>query len=365
MHDRFLTRIEKLRKEVRKLRCDGMLISNYTNVTYLTGFTGDSSWLFVTPKTVLLITDFRYVTQLEGECPGLPLHVRGTAESMPEMVEAVVKSAKVSKLAVEASTLSVALYESIGGRLKQTELVSTNMVVELLRQVKDKFEIAEIRRSIHMAERAFATIKASLRGDQTEKLVTAEIEHQIRLFGGVGCAFPPIVGVGPQAALPHAVPGESRIEEDDFVLIDWGAQAGLYLSDLTRVLVTGKISSKLRKIYGIVLKAQQAAIDMIAPGVAMCDVDKAARKVIADAGHAKHFGHGLGHGFGLEIHEQPRLGANQSEPLKAGMVVTVEPGIYLPGWGGVRIEDDILVTRSGHEVLSNVSKDLDDCVVNL
>ena len=278
MHDRFLTRIDKLRREVRKLGCDAMLISNFTNVTYLTGFTGDSSWLFVTPDAAVLITDFRYVTQLESECPGLDLHIRGTAESMPEMVESVVKAAKIAKLAIEASTLSVSLHESIDRRLPVTELVSTSMLVELLRQVKDKFEIAEIRRSIHMAERAFATIKASLRGDQTEKLVAAELEHQIRLFGGVGCAFPPIVGVGPQAALPHAVPGESQIADDHFVLVDWGAQAGLYLSDLTRILVTGKTTQKLRKIYDIVLKAQMAAIKKIAPGVPMCDVDKAARE---------------------------------------------------------------------------------------
>ncbi|MCA9214820.1 MAG: aminopeptidase P family protein [Planctomycetales bacterium] len=365
MHDRFLSRIDKLRSKIRECECDSMLVSNYTNVTYLTGFTGDSSYLFVTQDNVVLITDFRYITQLEQECPGLDLHQRSTNETMPEMVEVVVKKAGVSKLAIEASTMSVALRDSIAERLPSAELVSSTMVVELLRQIKDDHEIEEIRRSIRMAERAFETIKASLRGDQTEKLVTAELEHQIRLFGGVGCAFPPIVGVGPQAALPHAVPGDSRIADDDFVLIDWGAKAGLYLSDLTRVLVTGSVSDKLRRIYRIVLNAQEAAISKIAPGVPMCDVDAAARSVIADAGHAEHFGHGLGHGFGLEIHEQPRLGAKHSEPLEVGMVITVEPGIYLPGWGGVRIEDDVLVTESGHEVLSRVSKQLDDCIVEL
>lgn len=365
MHDRYLRRIEKLRRQIRKLSCDAMLVSNYTNVTYLTGFTGDSSYLLLSPNSTLLITDFRYVTQLEEECPGLDLHVRASSESIVNTTAEILHSAKIRNVGIESATMSVKVHNGLDNKLPNTELVPTNMVVETLRQIKDKFEVSEIRRSIHMAERAFATIAASLRGEQTEKLVTAELEHQIRLFGGVGCAFRPIVGVGPQAALPHAVPGNSRIADDDFVLIDWGAQAGLYLSDLTRVLVTGKVSAKLRKIYEIVLKAQLAAIKKIKPGVPMCDVDTAARSVIENAGHGKHFGHGLGHGFGLEIHEQPRLGANIREPLSAGMVVTVEPGIYLPGWGGVRIEDDVLVTRTGHEVMSNVPKELDECIVPL
>jgi Xaa-Pro aminopeptidase len=365
MHDRFLTRIDKLRRHVGKLGCGAMLISNYTNVTYLTGFTGDSSYLFLTKDTTLLITDFRYITQLEDECPGLELFVRSTAENMLDTVATIVQAAKAAKLGIEAASMSVDMYEGLSEKLEKTELVSTKMVVETFRQVKDKFELSEIRRSIHLAQRAFATMTAALRGDQTEKLIAADLEHQIRLFGGVGCAFPPIVGVGPQAALPHAVPGDSRIADDDFVLIDWGARAGLYLSDLTRVLVTGKISTRLRKVYDIVLTAQQAAINKIGPGVPMSEVDAAARQLIADAGHGKHFGHGLGHGFGLEIHEQPRLSVNHHEPLMPGMVVTVEPGIYLPGWGGVRIEDDVLVTKSGHEVLSNVPNDLEACVVEL
>jgi Xaa-Pro aminopeptidase len=153
------------------------------------------------------------------------------------------------------------------------------------------------------------------------------------------------------------------VAANPLLLLDWGAKAHLYLSDLTRILVTGKISPKLERIYGVVLKAQEQAIAAIRPGALMSDVDAAARNVITKAGYGKQFGHGLGHGFGLEIHETTRLAANQDRPLKAGMVITVEPGIYLPGWGGVRIEDDILVTRTGHEVLSSLPKTLEQCVV--
>ena len=173
------------------------------------------------------------------------------------------------------------------------------------------------------------------------------------------------MGVGDRAALPHGEPSDKRINEADFVLIDWGAQTDLYVSDLTRVLVYGRLSPKLQKVYDVVLHAQLAAIDRIQPGVSMADVDAVARGQITDAGYGKYFGHGLGHGIGLEVHEAPRLGVGQKGELKAGMVVTVEPGIYLPGWGGVRIEDDVLVTKTGHEVLSTLPKDLESCTVSV
>ncbi len=190
-----------------------------------------------------------------------------------------------------------------------------------------------------------------------------ELEYQIRLFGGVCGAFPSIIGVGPRAALPHGRPTrEAKIGDSDFVLIDWGARGRLYHSDLTRVLVTGRLSPELQQVYGVVLAAQRAAIAAIRPGAIMKEIDATARQVIADAGYGERFGHSLGHGIGLAVHEQPRLAPDQDRPLAPGMVVTVEPGIYLPGWGGVRIEDDVLVTEDGHEVLTSVPKELEECM---
>jgi Xaa-Pro aminopeptidase len=199
--------------------------------------------------------------------------------------------------------------------------------------------------------------------EMSELDVAAELEYRARRFGAKALAFPPLVGVGWRAALPHAAPTSRRLRESDFILIDWGANSGLYLSDLTRVLVTGKISAKFRKIYGIVLTAQLAAIDAIRPGISCEQVDSVARTIIAKAGYGSAFGHGLGHGTGLDIHESPRFAAGQKAKLQPGMIVTVEPGIYLPDWGGVRIEDDVLVTRTGHEVLTDVPKEIEDCVV--
>jgi len=179
-----------------------------------------------------------------------------------------------------------------------------------------------------------------------------------RLRSGAGC-----LASGHRAALPHAVPGERELGESELVLVDWGAAAGLYKSDLTRVLVTGRISPKFKRLYEIVLEAQTRAIAAIRPGVAAQDVDQVARRVIDEAGHGRRFGHGLGHGIGLDVHEAPRLAAESTAVLKPGMVVTVEPGIYLPGWGGIRIEDDVLVTRDGHEVLTHVGKQLSEVIV--
>ena len=358
-------RCGRLRRLLRKTDAHAILVTSEPNVTYLTGFTGDSSYLLLLKTGEVLLTDQRYTTQLEEECPGLDLFARTPTQSMLVTIEKVVKKAKIGSLAVEADSLSIALYQQMTGQLTKVTLISTSGLVEQLREIKDKEEIAAICVAIDQAQRAFGVVRASLRGDQTEKQVADQIEHQIRLFGGKSTSFPPIVAVGAWAALPHAVPGQRRIDQSNFVLIDWGANQQLYMSDLTRVLVTGKISTKLERIYGVVLKAQLAAIAAIKPGASMKKVDAAARGTIDKAGYGKRFGHGLGHGIGLEIHEAPRLAANVDRPLKAGMVVTVEPGIYLPGWGGVRIEDDVLVTRTGHQVLSSVTKDLSECVVEL
>jgi len=331
----------------------------------LTGFTGDSSYLLLSRERELLLTDKRYTQQLEEECPALDLAVRGPGSKITDFAAEVVAKLRLPSLAIEADVVTVSFHEKLKESLKGTSLAHTSGLVESLREIKDAGEIAEIREAVNIAQRAFAVIRASLRLGRTEKEVADELEYQIRLFGGVCGAFPSIIGVGPRGALPHGRPiRESRIGDFDFVLIDWGARGRLYHSDLTRVLVTGKLSPQLERVYGVVLKAQQAAIALVRPGAIMKDVDAIARQTITDASFGEAFGHSLGHGLGLAVHELPRLAPDQDRPLAAGMVVTVEPGVYLPGWGGVRIEDDVLVTPDGCEVLTSVPKELTDCVVN-
>ncbi|MCA9099818.1 MAG: aminopeptidase P family protein [Planctomycetales bacterium] len=359
---RYEARCKRLRSALRRSGADALLVTSFTNVTYLTGFTGDDSYLLVGPREEVLVSDPRYTTQLGDECPGLRVHIRPPGESMFDAVTRVARSAAVKRLGVEGDSMSVGLHQRLAAAMPQAELSVTDGLVEQLRLIKDADEISEIRRAVAQAEKAFAVVRAGLHREQSEKQVVDSLEMQLRTFGAKCSSFPPIVATGPRAALPHAQPTEHTIAESPFVLIDWGADSGLYKSDLTRVLLTGRIPAKFEKIYKVVLKAQLRAIEAIKPGASCHEVDAVARTVISQAGFGKYFGHGLGHGIGLDIHEGPRLARGQDLQLKPGMVVTVEPGIYLPGFGGVRIEDDVLVTRSGCEVLTSVEKELADVV---
>jgi Xaa-Pro aminopeptidase len=359
----FLARRKKLRSLIKEAKADALLVTSFTNVTYLTGFTGDDSYLLVTMDGETLISDPRYTTQLDEECPGLRLEIREPGVTMLTGTADAILSSKVERLGIEGTSATVSFKQSLTKELPKVEIVVTENLVEKLRLVKDNSEVEATRVACGQARRAYDVVRAALTTNMTELEVAAELEYQARRFGAKALSFSPIVAVGPRAALPHARPTARKLGESDFTLIDWGVNSGLYMSDLTRIIVTGKISPKLRKIYGVVLKAQLAAIDAIRPGKACEEVDAIARRIITRAGFGKAFGHGLGHGTGLQIHEAPRLAVGQKTKLLPGMIVTVEPGVYVPGWGGVRIEDDVLVTRTGHEVLSDVAKQLEDCVL--
>lgn len=359
----FVTRRKKLRALIGEAEAGSLLVTNFKNVTYLTGFTGDDSYLLVTLDGEILVTDPRYTTQLEEECPDLKLEIREPGVTMLQGVTTVVGRAKIERLGIEGASATVAFQESLQKALPKVKLITTENLVEELRLEKDKDEIEATRLACVQARKAFDVVRAGLTPDMTELDVAAELEYRARRFGAKSLSFPAIVAAGPRSALPHARPTSRRLSESDFTLIDWGVNSGLYMSDLTRIIVTGRISPKLRKIYGVVLKAQLAAIDSIRPGMTGEQVDSVARRIITRAGFGKAFGHGLGHGTGLEIHEAPRLAVGHKTELRPGMIVTVEPGVYVPGWGGVRIEDDVLVTRTGHEVLSDVPKQLEDCVL--
>jgi Xaa-Pro aminopeptidase len=360
----YQARRDKLRRMLRKLEVDAVLVTHFPNVTYLTGFTGDDSYLLLRRDGESLLSDGRYVTQLQEECLGLDLVIRPPGAAMTRAIVRTLRSAGVGRLAVEGDSMTVAQRDRIADKLPKLRIAATSGLVEKLRQVKDKEEIAEIRRAIGYAERAFRAVRATWRANQTEKDLADELDHQFRRFGARGASFPPIVAAGARAALPHATPTRQTLDGAELVLVDWGAEGWLYKSDLTRMLLAGKISSKLRRIYEVVLRAQTRAIAAVRPGVTAAEVDAVARRVIADAGFGRRFRHGLGHGVGLEIHEGPRLNAKDNTVLRPGMVITIEPGIYLPNWGGVRLEDDLLVTRQGREVLSSLPTGFDAAVVD-
>jgi len=363
-------RRQRLAQMLSEQELEAMLITNPVNVTYLTGFSGESSFLMLGCERALLVSDARFTKQIAEECPGLDVQIRPTAQTLLQATAEAVRMLGFRSLGFEKGHLSVGDWETLRELAPTVTWKATRECVEKLRVLKDPSEIAQIREAIHIAERAFDAFRALLRPEDTEKVLCDALEQYVRRCGGHGTSFPSIVAVGERAALPHAPPTERTVAGAELLLVDWGASGRFYKSDLTRVLAPRKNSAfapsaggehgatKLEAIYEIVLRAQQRALGQIRPGVQGQEVDAAARAVIAEAGLGEFFGHGLGHGLGLQVHEAPSLRPNSAVILQPGMVVTVEPGIYLPGWGGVRIEDDVLVTPDGCEVLTTVTKDL-------
>ncbi len=368
----FATRRGRLWHAAAEEGLDALLITNPINVTYLTGFSGEASYLILSRGKTLLVSDGRFKVQIAEECPGLDTVIRPPDQMLPDATMAQLKAFGPRSIGFESGHLTVAEFQTFADGVKSADWKPAVDRVEKLRCVKDADEIAQIREAIRIAEKAFAMFRAMLRPTDTEKELTDALESYVRRAGGKETAFPSIVAVGPRAALPHAPASMSQVSDDPVLLIDWGAQGPFYKSDLTRVLWTynnvafpggRKPSDKLRAVHAVVLEAQRRAIALMHPGASSKAVDTVARGYIAEQGYGEFFNHGLGHGFGLQIHEAPFFRPNVDVPLEAGMVVTCEPGIYLPGEFGVRIEDDILITPDGPEILTRCPRELEESVV--
>ena len=359
--DRFLARREKVRETLKADEIEALLVSAATNVSYLTGFSGDSSVLVVGRERDLIISDGRFTTQLEQECPGLEASIRLPGQEMNAAIAQVVGTMGWRRVGLEATSWTVADYEAtpggVAGRDAGRRRGAGRSTAADQGRGRDR---GHPRGDPAAPSGPSRCCGPGLREGESEKDVADALEGYLRRCGATGASFPPIVAVGVRSALPHARPTTTtRIGQDDFVLVDWGATGRPYKSDLTRVLVTGKVTPKFEAIYRTVLTAQERGIAAIRPGVKAHDVDAEARSVIEEAGFGRFFDHGLGHGLGMDIHEAPRIRKESNVLLEPGMVITVEPGIYLPDWGGIRIEDDVLVTPDGCEVLSHVPKSLD------
>jgi Xaa-Pro aminopeptidase len=376
----FAARRDRLLAQLHDEGLDAVLITQPVNVSYLTGFSGDASCLIVGPRATLMVSDGRFTDQLADECPGLETVIRPPTVPLGEAAAAVLNKLGLRAVGSESGHLTVAEFAVLSYATPTLEWKPAGDRVERQRMVKDAGEIEQIRQAIRYAEKAFVMFRAMLRPDDTEKDLADNLEHFVRRAGAKSSAFPSIVAVGPRAALPHAPPTRKRVHEAPLLLVDWGADGSFYKSDLTRVLFThnnspfagaggasrpraaADLPPRLKEVYEVVLRAQQRAIDAVRPGVQAKDVDAAARSVITEAGYSEYFTHSIGHGIGMMIHEAPIMRANTETVLAAGMVVTIEPGIYLPGLAGVRIEDDVLVTPEGCEVLTSVPKNLDAAI---
>ncbi|MFH1108535.1 MAG: Xaa-Pro peptidase family protein [Planctomycetota bacterium] len=354
-------RLARCRRQMKACGAGAFLLSNHVDYFYLTGFTGEESAVVITPREVHLITDTRFTEEIKREVPWARSWLRRGFLN-DEIVKACTEL-KIKKLAVQPGHFTVGDHAELKKRMKGTRLVIAPPIVGTMRRLKDDGEIAALRRAIRNAEDAYTAMLSTIRVGQTELEMAARLEYEMKRRGASAPAFPTICAEGPNAAVPHACPGLRKVKRGSAILFDWGASVGRYCSDLTRMVFVGSIPAKLGEVYGIVLEAQLAGIAAVGPGRRMCDVDAAARKVIADAGYGDFFTHGLGHGLGLDVHEPPSLSFRSKEKLEPGMVVTVEPGIYLPGVGGVRIEDDVLVTAKGRRVLTTLDKSLKGAVV--
>jgi Xaa-Pro aminopeptidase len=374
----FAQRRNQLLRDLKTDNVDAYLLTHGTNVSYLTGFTGDSSYLIVTAKNAILISDSRFEQQITEECPGLEAHIRPHNKTTPEAAVEVLAKANAKAVGLETSHVTLELFEFLKDKAAKVAFTPCPARTEALRVIKDPSELEEIRKAIAIAERAFRMFTSTLRPSDTEKDMVDAIEGYVRRAGGKTTSFAPIVAVGERGALPHAPPTGRVLADGSKVLVDWGADIG-YKSDITRTLKNPFPSTPTRKtkferigykfddIYKVVLEAHLAAVAELRDGVNAKDVDAAARKVIGEAGYGEYFNHGLGHGIGLDIHEAPRIRMNSDDVLQAGMVVTIEPGIYFgavnegkhphDGWGGIRLEDDYLITKDGAIRLTTMPHD--------
>ncbi|MEA1872522.1 MAG: Xaa-Pro peptidase family protein [Chloroflexota bacterium] len=353
-------RLRKLRTSIAEKGLDALLLSQPENIRYLSRFTGSSGWLLISGQNAILATDFRYVEQAKGESPDF--EIIQTKQDLRDWLPSLASDLGWHKLGFEASSISYEGYHKLSEAIKtkpvNLELVSTTGIVEQLRSIKEPGELEFITKAIELTDAAFEQARAIIRPGITEKKAAWEIEKLLRQEGSEGVPFEIIVASGPNSALPHAQPTEKTICSSEPVLIDMGARMSGYCSDFSRTLFLGEPGESLQEIYNIVLKAQATAIERIESGMDGSQADRLARSVIALAGYGDAFGHGLGHGVGLAVHEFPMLGPSSSASLVDGMVFTIEPGIYLAGQGGVRIEDMVVLENGKARVLSKSKRDL-------
>jgi Xaa-Pro aminopeptidase len=356
-------RLERLRQRFAPATADALVVTSLTNIRYLTGFTGSAGVLFVLADDAVLLTDGRYATQSAEElaAAGAPAQVEiAAAADQARSAAAIMSAAAPVRLALEAAHVSWARQQTFAADwFPGVDLVATIGLVEELRRVKDDGELARLGRAAAIADVALVAVRPMLGERPSEADVARALDHEMRRLGAAGPSFETIVASGPNAARPHHRPGARRIEAGEAVVLDFGASYDGYCSDMTRTVWVGEVAdADLRRAVRVVFESQAAGVAAVAAGVAAADVDRACREVIAAAGWADAFVHGTGHGVGLDIHEAPSVAATSVDTLQRGHVVTVEPGVYLPGVGGVRIEDTVVVTDDGSRSLTTTPKDL-------
>lgn len=341
-------------RKLGELDLDGILVSDQSNISYLTGFPSRDSYLLLSKKGNFFITDFRYINEARRNLKEKEFAIQKVNGSFFGLVGCLASSLKIKHLGFEAKHLPFAEYEKIKEKLKKSaDFVPAYDLVEGFRQVKTKNELSKLRKAIDITVQAFGYAQTIIKSGITESELANKLEYFVKEKGAKGFAYPPIIASGENSAFPHHITSLRRLRKEGILLIDMGVEYEGYKSDLTRIFFLGTISPIFRRVYDIVLKAQERAIGHIKPGLAASQIDKIARQYIRQKGYGLYFGHSLGHGIGLDVHEEPHISSKNQNILNENMVFTVEPAIYLPGKFGIRIEDMVLVTSKGAEVLSD------------
>lgn len=354
-----MNRIEKLVERLKNDKLDGILLVKDSNIRYMCGYTGADSYVVISEFARAFITDSRYTEQAETECVGFEvIKWRHPAAGLEETIQGACIKYGINKLAFERDKLTYDLFEKLSKGMKNIELIPTSGLVEGIRYVKCQEEIDCIKKAAAIADEAFAEILKYIRPGISEKDIERELQYIIKKKGADDIGFPIIVASGKRSSLPHAIPSDKLIESGDFITLDFGAMYKGYRSDMTRTIVVGQATDKQKEIYAIVRAALGAGEQAIKAGIQGNLPDDCARGYISNLGYGDYFGHGLGHGVGLDIHEEPFMSPRCEKVLQVGTVVTVEPGIYIPDWGGIRIEDTVLVKEDGVDILTKSSKDL-------
>jgi Xaa-Pro aminopeptidase len=350
-----MDRLDKLKSKFSTAGIDGFLITSPYNRRYITNFTGSAGVVLISRDQAQFITDFRYMEQAAKQCQGFEIVQH--AGSIPDEVANQAKKLGINKLGFEEDYLTFSSFKSYES-VVDSELIPVSGLIEKLRLIKNDAEIKILKEAADIADAAFKHIIEFIHPGKTELEVSNELEFFMRKAGATSSSFDTIVASGLRSALPHGVATDKVIEKGDIVTLDYGAYYKGYVSDITRTVAVGEPDAKLKEIYNIVLEAQYRGMDGIKPGMTGKEADALTRDYISEKGYGEYFGHSTGHGIGLEVHEGPALSSRSDIVLKPGMIVTCEPGIYVPGLGGVRIEDDTMITADGNEALTHSAKEL-------
>jgi Xaa-Pro aminopeptidase/Xaa-Pro dipeptidase len=354
-----MKRIDKLKQSLISKKLSSFLIFNDINITYLTGFNGHAATLLLTPDTSYFITDYRYFEQAINQVTGIKVICRDRQkQSLASLINQLLLKNQITSLAFEADHVSFNTWQNFETELNLKETIPLSRMIEKLRYFKDANEIDNIAKAATIADKALNNLLPLIKQGVTEKDLSSELEYQMSKLGSEELSFATILLFGERSALPHGIPGNQKLKNGEFILLDFGAVVNGYRSDMTRTYILGKPSVKQKEIYDLVQTAQQAAITAISDGVSGQYLAEQSDKILNASPYGKYKGEGLGHGVGLELHELPFMNKTCGLNVEKGCVITIEPGIYIPGWGGVRIEDDLVLTDDGLVFLTNSPREL-------